>query len=283
MADRQRLAEVFRDTEKWYQENEKLAEAVKRSVAGTVLYMEEDYPEFPAAREGAATKITVTKYRSFEAAIHLMDQYPGRRVAVHNFASATNPGGGVVEGSKAQEESLCRCSTLYPALNTEELFSRYYLFHRNRQDVRYTDACIYTPDVLIIKTDEMMAKRLPESQWRQADILTCAAPNLRRVPYNFMNPGNGLPAEVSAEELFEIHRKRAKHLLTVAAAHKDQILVLGAFGCGAFRNDPQVVAKAYKETLAEFSGVFEHVEFAVFCSEWDKENYEVFRNVMNVG
>ena len=77
-------------------------------------------------------------------------------------------------------------------------------------------------------------------------------------------------------ELFGYHVKRAIHMLTVAAAKKADILVLGAFGCGAFHNDPDVVANAYKTALSVFPKVFEHIEFAVYCPPNDSSNYEAF-------
>ncbi len=63
-------------------------------------------------------------------------------------------------------------------------------------------------------------------------------------------------------------------------AHQDRILVLGAFGCGAFRNNPQVVARAYREILSEFSGMFDHIEFAVYCSPRDSVNHDIFQRTL---
>ena len=65
-------------------------------------------------------------------------------------------------------------------------------------------------------------------------------------------------------------------MLTCAAAKKADILVLGAFGCGAFQNDPEVVARAFKTALQEFPKVFEQIEFAVYCPPGGSRNYDVF-------
>lgn len=81
-------------------------------------------------------------------------------------------------------------------------------------------------------------------------------------------------------ELFGYHVKRAIHVLTCAAAMGADILVLGAFGCGAFENDPEVVANAYKTALDVFPKVFKVVEFAVYCPPSGSVNYEVFMRVM---
>ena len=69
-------------------------------------------------------------------------------------------------------------------------------------------------------------------------------------------------------------------MLAAAAEQGAEILILGAFGCGAFQNDPRVVAEAYKKVLAELDGVFREVHFAVYCSPRDQVNYEVFKKVL---
>lgn len=280
MAGREDLIKVFEDTQNWYKTEEALKAAIEASIKGTTLYTEGEYPVMLSVEESYHTEIAVTKNKSFEAAMALRKKYPDKKVAVHNFASATNPGGGVTNGSRAQEECLCRCSTLYPVLNTNLLWGGFYGFHRSRHDVLYTDACIYSPDILIVKTDEELPKRLPKDSWCKVDVITCAAPNLRANPNNKMNPGSGVAVKVTDRELLEIHKKRAKQMLNVALAEGAQVLVLGAFGCGAFRNNPEVVARAYKEVLKEFEGAFAHIEFAVYCTPGDSKNYDVFKRVL---
>ena len=81
-------------------------------------------------------------------------------------------------------------------------------------------------------------------------------------------------------ELFGYHVKRAIHMLTCAAARGADILVLGAFGCGAFQNAPEVVARAYKTVLQEFPKVFKQIEFAVYCPPGGSRNYDVFKKVL---
>ena len=280
MSNREQLIEIFQDTEKWCKEDEKLAEAVRRAQRDTKVYGEDARPKLPSSKEGRMTEVTVTADRSFQAAMRLKKEDPKMCVAVHNFASATNPGGGVTRGSTAQEECLCRCSTLYPVLNTRPLREQYYDFHRQRRDVHYTDTCIYSPGILIIKMDTNMPQRLPEAEWCPVDVITCAAPNLREKPNNAMNPGSDMAIRVTDKELLELHKKRARHMLAVAAANGAEILVLGAFGCGAFQNKPEIVARAYKEIIPEFQGQFARIEFAVYCPPRDDRNYEVFRRVL---
>ena len=274
------LIDVFEDTEKWYQTDETLKEAVKKSIDNTKLYMEGDLPNIAKKKSLEETIVTVSKYRTFESAQFYKRKNSELNVAVLNFASATNPGGGVAHGSRAQEEALCRCSTLYPTLATETLWKKYYEFHRERNDTRYTDACIYTPDILVIKSDISIPQRLPKDEWIKVDVLTCAAPNLRLRPNNKYNPGAGKHIAVSNDELYDIHTSRAKQILTVAAHHGVDVLILGAFGCGAFQNDPNIVAKAYADVIPQFNGYFKEIHFAVYCPpNRGNENYTAFAKV----
>ena len=281
MITKEQLIEVFADTEKIYRADETLKAAVKNSIAGTKFFAAEDYPALPA-KKFDATKISVTKQRTFEAAFQLRENNPNARIAVHNFASATNPGGGVKHGSRAQEEALCRCSTLYPVLNTDENFQRYYKFHRDRRDTIYTDACIFTPEIFVFKSDTDEPQILPQKNWLKVDVLTCAAPNLRERPNNIYNPGNSTPAKVSDSELLKIHEKRARHMLTILASCGVDIFVTGAFGCGAFRNNPYVVAQAFKNILPEFDGAFKEIVFAIYFTPRETSNFDAFQKILGL-
>lgn len=116
---------IFRDTLKMCRINDILAKSVEESVKGTRFYAADDYPALPGAkREG---RVILTPERTFEAAFSLAEKFPNSRIGVLNFASAVNPGGGVKLGANAQEECLCRCSTLYPCLDTDELMKSYYI------------------------------------------------------------------------------------------------------------------------------------------------------------
>ena len=202
------------------------------------------------------------------------------RIAVLNFASATTPGGGVTKGSSAQEESLCRCSTLYPALTSNALWDAYYSVNRAARNPLYTDALIYTPNVTICKTDVQFPERLEQSDWTEVDVITCAAPNLRQRPGNQYNLDQSAPVVVSPDELLALHKSRARHILTVAASKGVDAIVLGAFGCGAFQNDPTVVAEAYKDVLEEMKGYFSLIEFAIYCRPRETANYDAFRRTL---
>lgn len=99
----------------------------------------------------------MSKKRTLEAAA----AYAEKQVCILNFASATNPGGGVTKGSSAQEEAICRCSTLYPNLKESWVWNKFYGPNRRQQDPLHKDDCIYTPGVLVFKSDTSYPKLLP--------------------------------------------------------------------------------------------------------------------------
>lgn len=269
---------VFEDTQALCRTNKKIVESLKASLADQELILEKDVlPEPDRNRYEKKTHIVVSKKRTLEAARGYADQ----KVAVHNFASATNPGGGVTTGSSAQEECLCRCSYLYFCLKTPDMQERFYNAHRRVQDPLHNDDIIYTPDVLVFKTDTVMPRRMDESDWYPVDVITCAAPNLRVNPSNRYNSGDGNRAvSIKNKELLAIHEKRLRRMLDVALIKGAQTVILGAFGCGAFENNPEVVALAAKNVLADYLHAFQNIEFAVYCTPRDESNYRVFERVL---
>lgn len=199
--------------------------------------------------------------------------YEEQKICVLNFASATNPGGGVTRGSSAQEECLCRCSTLYANLNIDKLMKEFYMPHRKAKNYLYNDDCIYTSDVTVFKTDSALPEIMKEEDWYHVNVITCAAPNLR--VYAGDSKGN---TTLNRKEIKELHLKRGRRILDIAKGN--EIVILGAFGCGAFRNPPEIVAEAYSELLEEYKYDFKIVEFAVYCPPRDERNYKIFKRIL---
>ena len=262
------LMSVFEDTLARIDGSAELTFAAQQSIAAQTLIAENETLDMPAPRYADEAQVTVTKNRSFEAAA----QYKGQRVCVLNFASATNPGGGVTHGASAQEECLCRCSTLYNCLNTRDMWDGFYTPHRRSGNPLHNDDIIFTPGVQVLKDDDYR----PLDEPFGVDVITCAAPNLREQASNIFNPGDGESASLSPDELRLLHERRARRIMTVAALHQAEVLILGAFGCGAFQNDPKVVAQAYKHILPLFAHHFQTIEFAVYCPPYDDSNYRAF-------
>ena len=77
------------------------------------------------------------------------------------------------------------------------------------------------------------------------------------------------------EEMFKL-------ILDVAKENQNEVVILGAFGCGAFQNPPDVVATCYKQLMQEYDGAFETIEFAIYCSERERNNLEMFKKIIPV-
>lgn len=311
--NREDMIQVFNDTMAQCRNHARLKDAVQKSLAAQRVYLEGETLDeaangaandianktedgavndtFNGTADGAENscangtvyeqdaQIVVSKKRSFEAAF----AYKDRKVCLLNFASATNPGGGVKRGSSAQEECLCRCSTLYPCISKVSVRASFHDRHKEmlsdgRLDALYNDDCIYTPGVVVFKSDTSMPQIMPEKDWYTVDVITCAAPNLRAKPSNAMNPGSGSQAvRIKDSELKKLHEKRTNRILDIAKANGNDTVILGAFGCGAFQNPAPVVAAGIYEAVKHHRRDFRTIEFAVFCSPRNTENYEAFR------
>ncbi|MEH1163901.1 TIGR02452 family protein [Micromonospora sp. CPCC 205539] len=217
-----------------------LDEAVRAAVAGTRHHGPDEVLEVGGAAVGAGA-VEVTHESTLQAAHRL-----GPDAACLVFASAKNPGGGFLGGAKAQEESIARSSALYPCLLAAPEF---YAFHRAQRDLRYSDRVIYSPRVPVFRDDK---GRLLDQPYRTS-FLTAAAPNLGAIVRNQPEATHEVPTVLV---------RRARRVLEVAAAHGHRTVVLGAWGCGVFRNDPATVAGAFADALRTVD-CFDRVVFAI--------------------
>lgn len=178
------------------------------------------------------------------------------KTAVLNFANPHYPGGGVFQGAKAQEESLCRSSNLYPCLEDGRVFEDFYRYQQKQTDYDFSDRLIYTPGVTVFKDDAAVPALLPEDQWFTVDVITCAAPYLAKRRY------------VNPTVLRERFASRIRNILEAAIDNEIEVLILGAFGCGAFKNPPEVVARAFRQVLEEvrYHTAFGKIVFAIKSS-----------------
>ena len=280
MIDRRaKNAEIFRDTEHRYKSDLELIATIQESTQNQVFIAEKSTVNVTTQPKTDKAMIVVSNKRSLEAAEAYAKQ--GKKVCVLNFASATNPGGGVVNGSSAQEECICRCTTLYPCLNNDELWTKFYKPHRKSANPLYNNDCIYTPNVCVFKSDINFPELLSRDRWWRVNILTCAAPNLRERPSNPMNPHAGYKqAKLTPAELETLLTSRIRRIFEVALANENEVLILGAFGCGAFRNPPEIVAKVFYNVMQDYLEYFDAIEYAVYHMEREVANYEAFKKVM---
>lgn len=221
-----------------------IAAAVEAAHAGTRVFGPGPVAPLPAVPP-VTTVLEVTAESSLEAARRL-----GDRTAVLNFASARNPGGGHLNGAQAQEEALCRASALYTCLLRAPAF---YDHHRAHRDPFYSDRVVHSPAVPVFRDDR---GRLLDEPYT-VGFLTAAAPNAGVVRRTSPERAAELPGALAA---------RAERVLETAVAHGYRRLVLGAWGCGVFQNDPAQVAEAFRALLGpggRFASTFAHVVFGV--------------------
>ena len=268
------MMDVFDDTVQQYRNNPKLKAAIENTIKKTIVYGNDEIPSFEAINKKG--ELRVTSYRSFESAEKLLKEFKNKKVAVLNFASPINPGGQVENGALAQEECLCRISTLYPSLYNQPVLKAYYYPNRQFGTFLADNKVIYSPGVVVFKKDILVPEMLEEKDFYSVDVITCAAPNYRK----HMQWGKMVSSFTSYEDEYNIHVERARHIICSALANKVDILVLGAFGCGAFQNHPEVVSKAYKDALKDYLQYFEVVEFAVYSRGAAIINYDTFKKVL---
>ncbi len=224
-----------------------IAAAHRASVAGSHFFPAEETPPLPPVEAGNQTEVVLWDCSTVEAVLRLAAQ-GAKGVGVLNFASAKNPGGGFLNGAMAQEESLAASGGLYPTLTRHPAY-----YDRNRacRSMVYTGCAIYSPEVVFFRDGAFRLLEHPVT----ASVLTLPAVNLGQV----MQRGEDLPAARAAMG------ERMERALRLFGAMEDRVLVLGAYGCGVFRNDPEDVARRWQELLntPDYAGRFRQVVFAV--------------------
>jgi uncharacterized protein (TIGR02452 family) len=243
-----------------------IGEQLAQACAGTVLYRLDDYDTLMNAVAQLPrydTEIVVSARSTLAAGRSLAERFA--HVACLNFASARHPGGGFIGGSQAQEESLARASGLYATLQTQPAF---YEYHHYNPSALYSDHMILSPHVPVFRDDQ---DRLILQPWTTT-FLTAAAVNagvLRR------NDPTLVP------QIEPTMQRRARMVLAMAAHHGCEALVLGAWGCGVFKNNPTTIARIFADALADpaLVGLFKAVDFAIYDSMEGQPILRAFRSV----
>ena len=224
-----------------------------------VILPEDDIPSIEQFTKGFTTEYRCEYSDSFGAARKLAEE--GKEcILVLNFANASHPGGGVRNGAVAQEEDLCRKSSLLFSLESMQA-RRFYNYNWKQMTNLGTNAVIITPRVEIIRDDD---NNLLEESVVVA-VMTCAAPNIR----------DGI-ADMTQQQYEDMVYSRIMRMLLVAASRGYNNLVLGAWGCGAFGNDPKIMSDLFKKAARETDGLFETMEFAIVRNDEKPENYNEF-------
>ena len=213
------------------------------------------------------TAIEVHNQTSMEAASDCAKD--AKKTGCLNFASAKNPGGGFLGGALAQEECLVSASSLYPTLIKFQ--EDMYEYNKSRQTYLYSDYMIFSPGVCFFKNDDGVLLEKPY----QMDVLTSPAVNIGAM-YN-----NNTKELALADKTM---MTRTDKLLSLFASKGVEVLILGAWGCGVFHNEPRKVAGYFAHYLTKdgkYDGAFRKVVFAVFDRSKNQENINVFREIFS--
>lgn len=217
----------------------------------------------------AGPEIVVTRESTLAAAARLVKERP----CLLNFASAKHPGGGFLGGAAAQEESIARSSALYPTLIKHP---EYYEENKRSQKDNiclYLDYAIYSPDVPVFRNDS--------GDWLEqpylTSVLTSPAPNRHAIfddEDNKMDDDQEEAMEIKIEETFN---RRMNQVLSIMALHGHRTIILGAWGCGIFGNDPLMVAELFRDNLKKLP-FFDKVAFPIY----DRTDSDVLRSFVQI-
>ena len=248
-----------------------LRRAMEPCIEGTRLHLEKETLHLTKPKDSHETEILLTNETTLACARRLaLEQDSTLHLGALNFASAHCAGGGWQNGSLAQEESLAFCSGLYTSLQTNQA-RPYYEKHNSQSKKKlsrgsvknYSSNMIFSPHVPVFRRD--CDYELLEELYLCSFITSCAV-NLRDA---------GDVAQSEKEKSKQIMKARALRVLQVAAYHGIDVLILGAWGCGVFKNEPTDVADAFRAALTKMKGRFRAVFFAVPGGK-DDENYLAF-------
>ena len=244
-----------------------IADRLKAAQDGTVLYEPADFAgifaQIDAPRGELATAFHIENSTTFAAAKRLTNRDNSLDPLCLNFASAKNPGGGFLRGNRAQEEDLARASGLYACIGP---VSGYYDANRNCGTCLYTHNMIYSPKVPIFRDDDDQLLAAPHF----VSIVTAPAVNAGAMRRNE-------PEKMALIETMML--ERIERILSVAVLHRHSTIILGAWGCGVFKNDPADVARWFYKQLVEnvrFHHAFSDIVFAVLDRSNRPQTYSSF-------
>ncbi|NLM34733.1 MAG: TIGR02452 family protein [Clostridiales bacterium] len=212
--------------------------------------------------------IEVANETTLAGAKRLLDQ-GYKKVACLNFASAKNPGGGFLNGASAQEESLARSSALYPCIVQME---KMYEYNKKIKTCLYSDYMIFSPDVPVIKDD--VGNLLDEPYL--VSFITAPAVNAGIVQQR--------EGKENIQKIPQVMLNRIEKILILGILQGCDAIVLGAYGCGVFRNSPQNVAQYFNTLLNEeaaYKKYYKKVLFSVFDRSSSQENYKAFLDLFS--
>jgi uncharacterized protein (TIGR02452 family) len=247
-------------------ENNKIdiSDSITKSRAGTFTIAPSGWEEI-LSKETEVKFETVIEFKNCSTIEAIAEESKEMKIAALNFASAKNPGGGFMGGASAQEESLARSSSLYGSLIKDTTM---YEYNKGNATFLYSDYVIYSPEVVFWYKDNGDSFDTPLI----CDIITSPAPNKgAMIQHNRVE---------EMEQIESVFKERMIKVIGLAAHQKVESLILGAWGCGVFRNETDVVARLFKEVISEkYPNSFKRIVFAIFDQSVKKDNFNKFKNV----
>lgn len=281
LMDREKYIKCFEDTVEYASTN--IKDKTLKMIQETEIYSSLDTKDTIKNLKninGEKTHVSIHDNRTISECmvtnfIHCANEI--ENLAFVNFANAINPGGGVKHGSPAQEESICRSTNLYLALESPHILLDYYIpnqikdhykFSKTSSYINYgSEDCVWIPNVTIFKTDPPVPEvpNLMDEQYT-VNCISCAAVDLSSI-YG-ITPKDKLQIEATT-------RTRIERIVLLAISKNVKCLITGAFGCGAFKNDPKLISRIWKETIIKYNGYIPMIKFAI--PDKNSENYKVFK------
>ncbi len=225
--------------------NERYGADIENSIKSSVIYGGSGKAPQKSA-EITDTEMIVPNVDSTEAVM----QYPNS--ALLNFASYRHAGGGFITGAWAQEEAICHDSTLYNVLCRFQSF-----YAENEKTLNrslYTDRAIFSPGIIFERSGKSA----------ECSVITCAAPNFGAAR------GRGVTERENEAAL----KQRVDFVVSIAVEQNCGTVILGAWGCGVFGQDPKLVARLFKERL-----MASPLKRAVFAIPGQNNNYMSFKEL----
>lgn len=200
--------------------------------------------DFTPVEKSRAEKFVLSDNTVKMTTIECVLENAGRKTIALNFANALVPGGGYLLGANAQEESLCRATGLYYAIKDVKDF---YAANRKHMLPDYTDGMIFSENVPVIRSDngELLEKPV------MCDFITCPAVNRRE---GFM---------ISGRKVNEIMERRIGKIVSFAVSKAPELIILGAFGCGAFGNSREDILPMFERAVNTYGGNSAEIIFAI--------------------
>lgn len=237
---------------------EKYKNEIKESICKTIKYSP-DTIFSKQTYDGLQNHLQIEVIQSDVVDYIINNEFTNKKVAVLNFASYKHPGGKFIDGSSAQEETLCHNSFLYNVLSE---FSDYYEWnkkHLNR--ALYENRALYSPNI-IFEREEGAVK---------CDVLSCAAPNFT-ASYRY--------CYTSMQENSQVLKERIKFVLDIFKENQVDVVIIGAFGCGVFGQNPEEVALYFRKFLESKNYNFEKVIFPILKLREKDDTYEKMKKVL---